>query len=211
MAIVCPTVLAQDTHDFHEQMQRVEPFAERIQIDLTDGLFAPVNTIPLTDISWPKHIKADLHLMYGKPVLSIREIVDLRPHLVIVHAEASGNFLNFAKVLHKFGIKVGVALLPDTTVEAVAPAFDFIDHLLIFSGDLGHFGGKADLELLQKAQVAKELKPSIEVGWDGGINDQNAPLLAAGGIDVLNVGGFIQKASDPAAAYGKIKGALQKK
>jgi ribulose-phosphate 3-epimerase len=208
MAIVCPTVLATDKHDFREQLLRVEPFATRIQIDLTDGYFAPVKTVALTDVHWPKHIKADLHLMFGKPVLSIREIVNLRPHLVIVHAEASGNFVNFAKVLHKFNIKVGVAVLPGTSIDEITPALSFLDHLLIFSGDLGHFGGTADLDLLAKAQAAKELKPSLEVGWDGGVNDQNAHLLVAGGVDVLNVGGFIQKASNPEAAYAKIKAQL---
>lgn len=211
MAIVCPTVLAQDTHDFREQLQRVEPFAERIQIDLTDGYFAPVKTIELEKIHWPKGVKADLHLMFGKPVLSLREIVGLKPHMVIVHAEASGNLYNFSRVLHKFGIKLGLALLPPTSVDEIAPALEYLDHVLIFSGDLGHFGGTADLQLLKKAQAVKALKPEIEIGWDGGINDQNIAALADGGIDVLNVGGFIQKASNPADAYAKLKDALQKK
>lgn len=208
MAVVCPTVLATEKLDFQEQMARIAPFAKRIQIDLTDGYFAPTTTVKLADVSWPKHIQADLHLMFGKPVLEIRELVEMKPHMVIVHAEASGNFANFSKVLHKFGIKVGVALLPETTVEEVAPAFDLIDHLLIFSGDLGRFGGTANLDLLAKAQAAKELKPGIEIGWDGGITDENAQALVEGGVDVLNVGGFIQKASDPEAAYAKIDALL---
>jgi pentose-5-phosphate-3-epimerase len=41
----------------------------------------------------------------------------------------------------------------------------------------------------------------LEIGWDGGINNQNAHVLAAGGVDVLNTGGFIQHASDAEHAY----------
>lgn len=209
MAVICPTVLASDTADFKRQMQRIMPFARRIQIDLTDGVFAPTRTVELIHATWPPHVRVDLHLMYKTPVLYLKEIVELKPHLVIVHAEAKGNFINFAKVLHKFGIKVGVALLPETSVESIRPALEYIDHVLIFSGDLGHFGGTADTGLLAKVQKAKHLKPSLEVGWDGGINDQNVHLLAAGGVDVLNAGGFIQKASDPGAAYAKLKAQLR--
>jgi ribulose-phosphate 3-epimerase len=204
VAIICPTVLATDAHDFRLQVERIKPFAKRLQIDLTDGTLTSSKTVGLSHIWWPQGVKADLHLMYRNPVLHLKEIIDLKPHLAIVHAEAEGNFVNFAKVMHKFQIKVGVALLPKTQVEDIQPALEYIDHLLIFSGNLGSFGGTADAGLLAKAQAAKELKPQLEMGWDGGVNDQNAHLLAAGGIDVLNVGGFIQQASDPSDAYATL-------
>ena len=38
-----------------------------------------------------------------------------------------------------------MALLPTTPVSAITPALHMIDHVLIFSGDLGHYGGQADL------------------------------------------------------------------
>jgi ribulose-phosphate 3-epimerase len=75
--------------------------------------------------------------------------------------------------------------------------------VLIFSGKLGHFGGHADLDLLDKVRQLKEIKPTLEIGWDGGVNDQNAAELAHGGIDVLNAGGYLH-GKDPAAAYAKL-------
>ena len=66
------------------------------------------------------------------------------------------------------------------------------------------------MKLLDKVDQIRKLKPTIEIGWDGGINDTNAYELAKNGIDVLNVGGFIQKSDDPEGAYdtliGKLKG-----
>jgi pentose-5-phosphate-3-epimerase len=50
----------------------------------------------------------------------------------------------------------------------------------------------------------QEHHPEAEIGWDGGINDHNAQQLVAAGVDVLNVGGFIQKSDDPAGAYEKL-------
>jgi 3-keto-L-gulonate-6-phosphate decarboxylase len=45
------------------------------------------------------------------------------------------------------------------------------------------------------------LKPSLEIGWDGGVNTSNVQQFINGGVDVLNVGGFIQHAHNPQAAY----------
>jgi hypothetical protein len=58
----------------------------------------------------------------------------------------------------------------------------------VFSGNLGYHGGQADLDLLDKVRKARELKPTIEIGWDGGINDQNAREIAIGDID-MDAGG----------------------
>lgn len=191
-------------------MGRIAPFAKRLQIDLTDGSMTSGRTVALNEVSWPKSAKADLHLMYRSPILQLKEIIELSPHLVIVHAEAEGNFINFARVLHKFKIKTGVALLPKTKLATIKPALQYIDHVLVFSGNLGHFGGFADTSLLAKVQEARELKPSLEIGWDGGINSSNASILAAGGVDVLNVGGFIQKAAQPADAYAKLEALIRR-
>lgn len=204
MAIICPTVLADEPHAFRAQMERIQPFAERIQIDLTDGSFTSSQTIGLDQVWWPYSVQADLHLMYRRPMDNLNEIIKLKPRMVIIHAEAYVDHMLFAAQMHKAGIKAGLCVLKDTTVESVAQIIHSFDHLLIFSGDLGHFGGKADLKLLEKAAQAKELYSDIEVGWDGGINDENTQKLIEGGVDVLNVGGFIQQAESPANAYAKL-------
>lgn len=158
---------------------------------------------------WPGGVRADLHVMYQRPFDHLAALVALRPQLIIVHAEAEGNFMEFADACHKHGIEVGVALLPETPVEAIQPALPVIDHVLIFSGHLGHFGGHADMSLLGKAQRLRDLKPQLELGWDGGVNAQNAKLLVLGGIDVLNAGGFLHGAKDSKAAYATLKAAIE--
>lgn len=205
MAIICPTVLASEPHEYREQMERIAGFGKRVQIDLTDGLFTLTKTISLEQVWWPHSFKADLHLMYKRPDLFLDQILDLEPSMVIIHAEAEGKFDPFAKALQEGNIKVGVALLQETEPELIKPALGLIDHVLIFSGDLGRFGGAAQLSLLGKILKLKKWKPSLEIGWDGGVNDKNAKQLAKGGVDVLNVGGFIQNAKNPEKAYKSLK------
>lgn len=50
----------------------------------------------------------------------------------------------------------------------------------------------------------KDLKPELEIGWDGGVDEKNALPLVEAGVDVLNVGGFIQNSSHPESAYATL-------
>jgi ribulose-phosphate 3-epimerase len=200
MATICPTVMGASSREYREAIERVAEFAERIHIDFADGVFAPTKLEPIDDAWWPIGLVVDFHIMYQKPLDHLETVINHQPSLAIVHAEADGA-LDFLKELEGMGIRRGIALLKDTPVSVIEPYIQHLDHVLVFSGDLGHYGGRADLELLEKVKALKVMKSELEVGWDGGINDQTASGLAKGGVDVLNVGGFIQKAADPENAY----------
>lgn len=204
MAIICPTITATEPHVYREQMNRVKSFAKRVHIDMADGVFAPVKLVDLKHIWWPDGLEVDIHLMYESVAPFTNELIKLRPNLVIVHAESVGNFYEVVKPLKDNGLRIGVALLQDTPVEKVEPALKDLDHVLIFSGDLGHFGGHANFTLLSKVREIRAINPDVEIGWDGGIDQNNIKRLIEGGIDILNVGGGIQRAAEPAKAYATL-------
>jgi ribulose-phosphate 3-epimerase len=168
-------------------------------------VFSHVTLAPIKDIWWPDDVEADIHVMYKEPLRHIKELLELEPRLIIVHAEADGNFLEFAKVARENDIAVGVALRPHTPVTDIEAALAEIDHVLILSGYLGNLGGYANTHLLTKVLRLKQLRPTLEIGWEGGINDKNITTLAAGGVDVFNVGSFIQHAGNAHAAYEKLE------
>ncbi len=204
MSVVCPTVLATTKEEYDLQMKRAAAFAPRIQIDLMDGDFASPQSVNMDAVWWPEGVIADMHIMYRHPRDYISKLMQLRPSLVIIHAEAEVDHKLFADKLHQNGISAGLCLLADTSVDKIKDIIEHFDHLLIFGGTLGSFGGQANLELLEKVKQAIELKPTLEIGWDGGVNEQIAGALSEGGIDVLNAGGFIQKSEDPKSSYEKL-------
>ncbi len=204
MIDICPTITAADVRTYHVQLEQVASFARRLHIDIADGQFTPNKLIDLDYVWWPGGIRADIHVMYKDPSPLLPALISLQPQLLIVHAEAEGDFQELASELHSHDIEVGVALLPDTTVNILEPALEHIDHILIFSGKIGYFGGHADLNLLNKVSRLKHLKPQIEIGWDGGVNLTNARKLTSAGVEVLNAGGFIHGAKDPEAAYEQL-------
>jgi len=201
MATICPTVLAADEKTYAAEMTDIAHFAHRIQIDLTDGVFAASPTVKPAEAWWPAAVKADFHLMYKFPTDAAKVVLKHQPNMIIIHAEAEGDFKPLADFCHKQNVKVGVALLPLTKPEVISKSLDLIDHVMIFSGDLGSYGGHADLALLDKIEFLKKQKADLEIGWDGGVNDQNVSQLIFGGVDVINVGGFIQQAANPGQAY----------
>jgi ribulose-phosphate 3-epimerase len=201
---ICPTVTATTPEEYRNQIERIAHFASRIHIDIADGDFAP-SLISPDEIWWPGGVRADIHVMHRRPFDHGELFLDLAPELIIVHAEAEGDFVGFAEEAHSRGVEIGVALLPQTSPELIRPVMDLIDHVLIFSGNLGHFGGQADLRMLTKIKHIKKVAPRIELGWDGGINEHNAKALSMSGVQVLNVGGYIQKADNALAAFENLQ------
>lgn len=204
MSVIVPTVLAENADDYKLQIERISPFAERIHIDLTDGEFAPRFTVGAGEVWWPPEMIVDIHAMVARPAEHAQSLVNLKPNMIIFHAEAEGDVLSLLQQIKQLGIKAGVSLLKTTVPETVAPLIEVADHVMVFSGELGQFGGKASLMQLEKIRLIKRIKADVEIGWDGGVSIENAYNLTQGGVDVLNTGGAIQKAADPAEAYKKI-------
>ena len=209
MAVICPTVTAFSEHEYKAQLLRLMPFTKRIHIDLMDGRFAPTISPSLDYVWWPPEAVVDIHLMYQEPMTVLDRLIELKPRLVIIHNEAFVHHMHFASALHIAGIKTGLALLPETPVAFAEQVMHSFDHVLIFSGNLGHHGGTANLELLYKAAEIRQHHPDVEIGWDGGVNENNVKQLAAAGVEVINVGGYIQNSSHPEAAYATLNEKLK--
>jgi ribulose-phosphate 3-epimerase len=209
MSVICPTVIAGDIPEYNKQIKVISPFAKRIQVDLMDGIFTGSKSVGLKDVWWPTSLIADIHLMYKSPMEHLSTILRLRPSMVVIHAEADVHHMHFAAELHASNIRAGLAVLPGTTVSSVEQILHSFDHFLIFSGDLGHFGGRADLSLLKKAKEARAHHPDLEIGWDGGVNDENARQIAQAGVDVLNAGGFIEHSEDSKKSFQLLEAAIK--
>lgn len=204
MSIIVPTITTKNLSEYNSVLEKVEEFAKRIHIDFADGDFAPTKLANLIEAHWPTHIHADFHLMLRDPLKEIETIIAQHPHLVILHAE-SEHVAEVIDELNTVRIKTGLAILPETSVESAQSLIERSEHVLIFGGHLGYYGGEADLTQLDKVKDIRAISPDIEIGWDGGVSDKNVKQLSDGGIDVINVGSFIQSAADAQAAYATLE------
>jgi ribulose-phosphate 3-epimerase len=207
---IVPSILVKTKQDFRAQVERVHVFTRRAQIDITDGVFAPNETLDVTNVWWPKGWETDLHMMVAKPSEHIDTILKLMPSLCIFHAEASEDLLPIFAQLKEHDIKCGVALLPSTYPGLVRQYIEAADHVLIFAGQLGVQGSPADLLQMEKIALVREIKPEVEIGWDGGANMSNIRALAHIDLDVINVGSAISTAENPSEAFQQLVAEIDK-
>lgn len=204
MSEIAPTITVSTLEEFQASIARIEPFAKRVHIDISDGQFAPVEMVSVDEIYWPKEWIVDVHAMVKQPLDYVGKLIAMKPNLITFHAESDIDIVPVIKSIQQYGIKAGVALLKSTVPSTVTEAIKAADHVLIFSGNLGYYGGTASMMQLEKIRLIKKINPKVEIGWDGGVNPSNAFTLSQGGVDVLNTGGAINKADDPAAVYAKL-------
>ena len=207
---IVPAVLTNNKADYRTQIERINTFTRRVQIDVTDGIFVPTETLDITNIWWPKNWQADLHMMVANPSQHLDTILKLAPSLCIFHAEASENLLSLFEELKAHDIKTGLALLPSTYPGAVKEYIDAVDHVLIFAGQLGAQGSQADLMQMEKIPLIRNMKPELEIGWDGGANLSNIRALAHADLDVINVGSAISTAPNPSEVYEQMVAEIDK-
>lgn len=210
MSVIAPAILCETPEDYKASIERLHEFAQRVHIDISDGEFAPTFTVGAAQVWWPQEWTVDIHAMVARPSEHLETLLSLKPATIIFHAETQEDIVPILQHIKKFGIKAGVALLKPTVPATVAPAIEAADHVMIFSGELGKYGGTASLMQLEKVRLIRAIKADVEIGWDGGVNVENAYNLAQGGVDVLNVGGTLAKADDPKSVYATLVSEINK-
>ncbi len=210
MTVVAPAVLADSADNYKAQVERLHGVGERVHIDICDGEFAPSLTLSASQVWWPQEWVADIHAMVARPSEHVDVLINLKPNLIIFHAETTEDIVPTLQKIKQMGIKAGLALLKTTVPSTVSAAIQEADHVMIFTGNLGYYGGLASLMQLEKARLIRMIKPEVEIGWDGGANLDNAYSLAQGGIDVLNVGGAFAQAANPQELYEQLVSEVNK-
>lgn len=204
MAEIAPAILCDSEQSYKDMVERYQGFARRVHIDITDGNFAPAGTIGVGQLWWPEGWQVDIHAMVSQPSIYVDAFLQMKPSMVIFHAEAEEDLTPSLQALRAGGIKAGVALLRPTVPSTVQQYITLADHALVFSGTLGHYGGTASLMQLEKVRLIRNIRPEIEIGWDGGANFENIYSLSQGGVNVINCGSAISSSANPAEAYQQL-------
>lgn len=211
MAIIVPTITTDDPAQFSENLTAFQAFTKRVQIDASDGTFAPTMLVPISSMTIPEGMTIDLHVMSARPSEHMADILNLKPSLCILHAEVDDDLATIATQLKGAGIKFGLALLKGTFPGRVRNLIESADHVMIFAGTLGSQGGVIDMLQTEKVPLIRGIKPDVEIGWDGGANLSNVRALAHADVDVINVGSAITQATDKAAMYQSLIAETEKK
>ncbi len=172
--------------------------ADAIHIDIMDGKFVDNKTwttseiIKLTKYS---NLPLDVHLMVNNPSKYIEDYAMLNTNNITFHYEAVKDVNKVINEIKDYGLKVGIAVNPDTDVKNIYDYLSNIDIVLIMSVYPGKSGQVFINETLDKIKELKDyivnnnLKTLISV--DGGINDETGKLCKEAGADILVSASYI--------------------
>jgi ribulose-phosphate 3-epimerase len=211
--VIAPSLLSCDFGRIAEEVRGIEAAgADWLHVDVMDGHFVPNLTIgpPVVEsIRAVATTPLDVHLMISEPGRYARPFAQAGAHVLTFHHEVAATPAAAREVIRTFrgeGVPlVGVALNPDSPVEAVADYLEEVDLVLVMSVFPG-FGGQAFLEdVLSKTEWLRQRGYAGHVEMDGGLNAETLPRCAAAGADVLVAGSAIFGAADRRATIAAFR------
>lgn len=201
MNILSPSILSADFTKVGEQLQILDKAgAQYVHVDVMDGLFVPSISFGMPVIkSIRKATKRifDVHLMIEKPERYIAEFADCGADIITFHLEATDKTATIIDDIHAHGLKAGIAIKPETPVEAVRPYLQSVDMILVMTVEPG-FGGQAYIDyctdkVIAVRKMAEESGRAIDLQVDGGINKDNVDMVVKAGANVIVAGSAVFK------------------
>jgi len=184
--------------------------ADMLHLDIMDGHFVPNLTFGpgiVKQVRSITHLPLDAHLMMTNPADFIDKFIDAGVNYLSFHIETDTNYVSLFRKIRKLGVKAGIAINPETSIDALPGIIDEIDYVLIMSVHPG-FGGQAFIEeSVEKVRKTKVIIGSrkIEIEIDGGINYQTAKLVKEASVNILVAGNFIFKSDDYAKTIAGLR------
>lgn len=206
MTKIVPAVLVDSKEDYLKRIGVIRQLTNRFQLDIIDGQYVDNRTIQLSDISRPADLNMDVHLMVNDPKPFVEQAIVLHANNIIIQVECCEDILSLLERIKKSGLRAGAAINPETSLKALKPYTEILDHILIMGYPAGFAGQKLNPIVFERLSEVRDMFPSAEIGLDGGVNQSNAKKVLQAGFDVVNINTLIFGDADPLSAYSELLG-----
>lgn len=171
-----------------------------LHVDVMDGIFVPSISFGMPVLKCIRKgtdLFLDVHLMITEPERYINEFVESGADLITFHIEATKDVAAVIKQIKEKGVKVGLAINPETPAEAIRPYLKDIDMALVMTVHPG-FGGQSYIDdctpkIKAISEWIKEEAPGTDLEVDGGVKLDNLQMVLDNGANVIVAGSAVFK------------------
>jgi ribulose-phosphate 3-epimerase len=208
---IVPAILTENPEALANMVRQAETFADLVQVDIMDGRFVPSQSITCSDIvAVSPKLRWEAHLMVRQPEEQLQCFARAGAEKIVFHFESTSSPLRIIRLIRHIGVKVGLAVNPETPLATTLSLADSVDSVLFLTVHPGFYGAKFLPEVLEKVTELRDRKPNLEIGVDGGIKEGNVAEVARLGVDCICVGSAIFVQPDPSASFRRLQSLADK-
>lgn len=214
--VISPSILAGNFLNLQESLDIINSSeAEWVHVDVMDGVFVPnisfgFPVLQAVSAYCTKFI--DVHLMIEQPNRYFSMLKDAGAQGLSIHFEGNHHLHRDLSEIKRLGMKAGLALNPQTSLDTIKELLPSIDYLLLMSVNPGFGGQKFINETTNKVARASDLRNTLgldfDIQVDGGVNLENCVKLKEAGADNLVAGSAVFKSSNPQETIVQLKSSL---
>ena len=213
MIKIAPSMLAADFLHLDKDVRIVNENADLFHLDIMDGVFVPNISygFPVVEaIASAANKPLDVHLMIVQPEKYIERFARIGVSMLSFHLNATDKPAQTLLHIRETGMKAGLVINPDMSVETLYPYLHLCDYIILMSVYAG-FGGQKFIEetyeriRVLKAEIDRQGLP-VKIEVDGGVCPANAAQLVEAGAEILVAGSAVFKAENPADVIAALKG-----
>ncbi|HCQ31078.1 TPA: hypothetical protein DIU27_01680 [Candidatus Collierbacteria bacterium] len=175
MITIVPAILEKDITAFEEKLKKVWGIVKRVQMDIIDGKFAPIETVmPEILLNIDTIVDFEGQLMVDKPEEWVDRCAAAGMTALYGHVEKMEDRAKFIADTEAAGMKAGLAFDIDTPLDGLEEMINNLDGVLLMSVKAGSQGiQKFDERVLPKIKKVREMSEFVKIVVDGGLNVEN--------------------------------------